>query len=93
MSGRVYSIVVKEPLHFFEEVMATQNRVEELRKARGLNQEEFAKALRVSRQTVSAIENGKYNPSLELAFIISDFFELSIEEIFIRERSNQDEKK
>lgn len=73
--------------------MATQNRVEELRKARGLNQEEFAKALRVSRQTVSAIENGKYNPSLELAFIISDFFELSIEEIFIRERSNQDEKK
>ena len=71
--------------------MATQNRVEELRKARGLNQEEFAKALRVSRQTVSAIENGKYNPSLELAFIISDFFELSIEEIFIRERSNQNE--
>ncbi len=73
--------------------MATQNRVEELRKARGLNQEEFAKALRVSRQTVSAIENGKYNPSLELAFIISDFFELSIEEIFIRERSNQNETK
>ncbi len=73
--------------------MATQNRVEELRKARGLNQEEFAKALRVSRQTVSAIENGKYNPSLELAFIISDFFELSIEEIFIRERSNQNEAK
>ena len=73
--------------------MATQNRVEELRKARGLNQEEFAKALRVSRQTVSAIENGKYNPSLELAFIISDFFELSIEEIFIRERSTQNETK
>lgn len=70
-----------------------KNRVEELRKARGLNQEEFARAIRVSRQTVSAIENGKYNPSLELAFTISDFFEQSIEEIFIRERSNQDEKK
>lgn len=70
-----------------------KNRVEELRKARGLNQEEFAKAIRVSRQTVSAIENGKYNPSLELAFTISDFFELSIEEIFIRERSVQNEAK
>ncbi len=70
-----------------------KNRVEELRKARGLNQEEFARAIRVSRQTVSAIENGKYNPSLELAFTISDFFEQSIEEIFIRERSNQNEAK
>lgn len=70
-----------------------KNRVEELRKARGLNQEEFARAIRVSRQTVSAIENGKYNPSLELAFTISDFFERSIEEIFIWERSNQNEKK
>lgn len=70
-----------------------KNRVEELRKARGLNQEEFSKAIRVSRQTVSAIENGKYNPSLELAFTISDFFELTIEEIFIRERSTQNEAK
>ncbi len=64
-----------------------QNKVEQLRKARGLNQEEFAKAIRVSRQTVSAIETGKYNPSLELAFTISDFFEMTIEEIFIHERS------
>ncbi|MEM5768201.1 MAG: helix-turn-helix domain-containing protein, partial [Bacillota bacterium] len=47
----------------------------------------FAKAIRVSRQTVSSIETGKYNPSLELAFTISDFFELSIEEIFINERN------
>ncbi|MCR4568239.1 MAG: helix-turn-helix transcriptional regulator [Pseudobutyrivibrio sp.] len=59
------------------------NYVEQLRKERGLNQEEFAKAIRVSRQTVSAIENGKYNPSLDLAFIISDFFGKTIEEIFI----------
>ena len=49
--------------------------------------------LGVSRQTVSSIENGKYNPSLELAFTISDFFGLSIEEIFIHERSGSDEKK
>ena len=65
-----------------------KNKVEQLRKERGLNQEEFAKALRVSRQTISSIETGKYNPSLDLAFAISDFFQLSIEEIFIYERRN-----
>ncbi len=68
------------------------NRVEQLRKARGLNQEDFARAIRVSRQTVSSIENGRYNPSLELAFVISDFFGLPIEEIFIHERSDFNEK-
>lgn len=65
-----------------------RNRVEELRKARGLKQEDFARAIRVSRQTVSSIENGRYSPSLELAFTISDFFGLPIEEIFIWERSD-----
>ena len=65
-----------------------KNRVEELRKEKGLNQEEFAKALKVSRQTVSSIENGKYNPSLDLAFDIADFFVKPIEEIFIYERSD-----
>ncbi len=67
--------------------------MEAFRKERGMNQEEFAKALQVSRQTISSIENGKYNPSLELAFAISDFFEKSIEEIFIHERRGKDEKK
>ena len=68
-----------------------ENRVEELRKARGLNQEKLAKAIRVSRQTVSSIENGRYNPSLELAFAISDFFGLPIEEIFVREKEKNSE--
>lgn len=63
-----------------------KNYVEQFRKERGLNQEEFARAIRASRQTVSSIENGKYNPSLELAFIIADFFGKKIEEIFIYER-------
>ena len=63
-----------------------ENRVEALRKQRGLSQEALARALQVSRQTVSSIENGKYNPSLELAFAIADFFELTIEEIFLHER-------
>ena len=62
-----------------------KNKVEHLRKEKGLNQEDFAKAIRVSRQTVSSIENGKYNPSLELAFTIANFFGKTIEEIFIVE--------
>ena len=65
-----------------------KNRVEELRKSQGLRQEEFARAIRVSRQTVSSIENGRYSPSLELAFTNSEFFGLPSEEIFIRERSD-----
>ena len=48
--------------------------LKELRKEKGLSQEEFAKALKVSRQTISSIENGKYNPSLDLAFDIAEFF-------------------
>jgi putative transcriptional regulator len=70
-----------------------QNKVEELRKCIGLNQEDLAKALRVSRQTISSIETGKYNPSLELAFQISDFFKKPIEEIFIFERGGKNEKR
>lgn len=69
-----------------------ENRVEELRKNLGMNQEDFAKAIRVSRQTVSSIENGKYNPSLELAFAIADFFGKTIEEIFMYERRGRNEK-
>lgn len=69
-----------------------ENRVEQLRREKGLNQEAFAKAIRVSRQTVSSIENGRYNPSLDLAFTIADFFGLPIEEVFIHERSDPHEK-
>ena len=70
-----------------------KNRVAQLRKEQGLNQEDFAKALRVSRQTISSIETGKYNPSLDLAFAISDFFGKRIEEIFIYERGTENEEK
>lgn len=66
-----------------------ENRVEQLRKSLSMNQEELAKAIHVSRQTISSIENGKYNPSLELAFTIADFFEKHIEEVFIHERSTK----
>ena len=68
-----------------------KNRVEELRKERGISQYEFARDIRVSRQTVSSIENGKYNPSLELAFVIAEYFGKPIEEIFLWERSTNHE--
>ena len=69
------------------------NRVEQLRKERSLSQDDFAKAIRVSRQTVSSIETGRYNPSLDLAFDIADFFGKTIEEIFIRNGGNNHEEK
>lgn len=62
-----------------------KNRLEELRKARGLNQEELAAALQVSRQTIGSLENGRYNPSILLAFQIARYFGLHIEDIFIYE--------
>ena len=62
-----------------------KNRLEELRHERGLNQEDLARALRVSRQTIGSLENGRYNPSITLAFRIARYFGLSIEEVFIYE--------
>jgi len=64
-----------------------KNRVEELRKARGIKQEELAAALEVSRQTIGSIENGRYNPSITLAFKLARYFEPSIEEIFLYEEN------
>ena len=60
-----------------------KNRIEEIRKERGIRQEEFAKAMGVSRQTISSLENGRYNPSITLAYKIAKHFGLSIEEVFI----------
>ena len=62
-----------------------KNRLEELRKERGIRQEELAEALEVSRQTIGSLENGRYNPSIMLAFKIAKYFNMSIEEIFIYE--------
>lgn len=73
--------------------MRLKNKLDELRKLNGITQEEFAKELRVSRQTISAIENGKYNPSLDLAFEIALYFDLTIEEVFIYEKEENYEKK
>ncbi|WNY23032.1 hypothetical protein MmiHf6_03280 [Methanimicrococcus hongohii] len=62
-----------------------KNRLEELRKQKGINQEELASALEVSRQTIGSLENGRYNPSIILAFKIARYFETDIESVFIYE--------
>lgn len=62
-----------------------KNRLEELRKERGINQEELAGELEVSRQTIGSLENGRYNPSIILAFKIARYFDMSLEDIFIYE--------
>ena len=62
-----------------------KNRIEEIRKERGIRQEEFAKSLGVSRQTISSLENGRYNPSIMLAYKIARYFGMTIEDVFIFE--------
>ena len=62
-----------------------KNRLEEMRKERGIKQEELAISLEVSRQTIGSLENGRYNPSILLAFKIARYFNVSIEDIFIYE--------
>lgn len=69
-----------------------KNRLEALRKSRGMKQEELAALLQVSRQTIGSLENGRYNPSILLAFRISRVFGLPIEEIFLYEEEMNDEK-
>ncbi|MBR3963075.1 MAG: helix-turn-helix transcriptional regulator [Oscillospiraceae bacterium] len=60
-----------------------KNKIEEIRKEKGIRQEDFAKIMGVSRQTISSLETGKYNPSIFLAYKIAKFFEMTIEEVFI----------
>ena len=60
-----------------------RNRIEEIRKSRGIRQDEFAKLIGVSRQTISSLETGRYNPSIYLAYKIAKYFDLAIEEVFI----------
>ncbi len=69
-----------------------KNKLEEIRKERGITQEELANVLEVSRQTIGSLENGRYNPSIILAFKIAKYFGLTIEDIFIYEDGEEDEK-
>lgn len=60
-----------------------KNRIEQIRKERGIRQDEFAKLMGVSRQTISSLETGRYNPSIFLAYKIAKYFGMTIEEVFI----------
>lgn len=81
MRGFYYTVNVKQAL-LCERVKDMKNRLEMLRKERGVRQEDLAQALGVSRQTVISLEKGKYNPSLALAFKLARYFALPVEEIF-----------
>lgn len=59
-----------------------RNKIKELRKQTGLRQEDMAKELGVTRQTINAIENDKYNPTLELAMKLAKLLKTTVEEIF-----------
>ncbi len=65
-----------------------KNKIRELRKAKGLRQEDFAAILGVSRQTIIAIENNKYDPSLELAIKISNYFGTTVNDIFTLDQND-----
>ena len=60
-----------------------KNRIEEIRKSKGIRQEDFARIMGVSRQTISSLETGRYNPSIYLAYKIARYFGMTIEEVFI----------
>ena len=66
-----------------------KNRIEQIRKERGIRQEEFAKIMGVSRQTISSLETGRYNPSIYLAYKIAKFFNMTIEEVFVFEEESE----
>lgn len=59
-----------------------KNRIKELRKEKGLRQEDLAEKLSVTRQTIIAVENDKYNPTLELAMKMARFLEITVEDLF-----------
>lgn len=86
-----YTCNVKYAFHKFVGGIIVKNRLEEIRKQRGITQEELAQKLKVSRQTIGSLENGRYNPSILLAFKISRLFKVSIEEIFIYEEDSENE--
>jgi len=66
-----------------------KNALKELRSAMNWSQQDLAERLKVSRQSIIAIEKGKYDPSLPLAFAIADVFQTSIEEIFFPEKAKK----
>ncbi len=69
-----------------------KNRIEEIRRAHNIRQEDLAKTLGVSRQTISSLENGRYDPSIHLAYRIARHFGMTIEKVFIFEEAGGEDK-
>ncbi len=82
---KIYDTILIRKVNFTFKSMTMKNRLGEIRKQRGIKQEELATALEVSRQTIGSLENGRYNPSILLAFKIARYFNMTIEDIFIYE--------
>lgn len=71
---------------------AIKKRLEMMRKEKSMSQESLAKIFELSRQTISSLENGRYNPSILLAFKIAKYFGLSVEDVFIYEEEDHVKK-
>jgi putative transcriptional regulator len=67
-----------------------KNCLEKLRQEKGIKQEDLARTMKVSRQTIGSLENGRYNPSIILAYKLANYFNLRIEDIFIYEEENDE---
>ena len=91
MTFRMKGVIVhmESELSILEGCEGLKNRLEELRKQRGVRQEELADKLQVSRQTIGSLENGRYNPSIVLAIKIARYFGLAVEDIFIYEEEEE----
>lgn len=70
--------------------MKVINHIKEIRQQRGITQVKMAEDLQITRQTVNAIEKNKYNPSLELALKLIDYFDVPIEEMFYLDKSEEE---
>lgn len=82
-----YNQNVKLTIHLFQRTKGgkMKNRIRELRNAKGITQEELARSLEVTRQTIISLENGRYNASLILAYKTARYFNTTIEDVFIFE--------
>ena len=87
LNTRPNVLILDEPTNHLD--IISKNRIEEIRREKGIRQDELAAALGVSRQTISSLETGSYNPSIILAHKISKFFEMTIEQVFIFDDSEE----
>lgn len=71
--------------------MKVINHIREIRLEKGITQVKMAEDLQITRQTINAVEKNKYNPSLELALKMIDYFDVPIEELFYLEKEEEDE--